>query len=254
MHFNYITNPKNLKTKFNKALKWQVRCILSSQLLSTFDKPAQEKGQVCKSSHERRSNQRFKPSWSCNSPAKRHGRKLGEIVDAMWYVDIFGRPWIALPPKVTGEDGIHNSGAFVCCQFTLEVSRNSRWNQLDFTVTTRPPPIDFLQFISRKHMERFQSLPRSQGMSAEVDTYPAGVVEWQQGQIVLLLLRSAVGLSEKLKWPSENACVWHRFSRFPNFQWTFSKSKIVWSWRAPIRFSQKLRRSSLFSIIRKLRP
>ena len=29
---------------------------------------------------------------------------------------------MALPPKVTGEDGIHNSGAFVCCQFTLEMS------------------------------------------------------------------------------------------------------------------------------------
>lgn len=24
--------------------------------------------------------------------------------------------------KVTGEDGMHNSGSFVCCQFTLEVS------------------------------------------------------------------------------------------------------------------------------------
>lgn len=89
----WLTNPKNLKTKFNKALKWQVRCIRSSQLLSTFDKPAQEKGQVCKSSHERRSNQRFKPSWSYNSPAKHHGRKLGEIVDAMWWIILGGPEW-----------------------------------------------------------------------------------------------------------------------------------------------------------------
>ena len=91
-------------------------------------------------------------------------------------------------------------------------------------------------------------------MSAEVDPYPAGVVEWQQGQIVLLLLRSELQWEfVPLKWPAEMH-VKKQILQAPKFSVGLLQSKIVWSWRAPKRFSQKLRRSSLFSIIRKLRP